>query len=200
MTPTHIGRLAALPLLACLAVALLTGCDDGGSTGATVASLSPSGSTSDSASDSTDDSGGGGSGGEEQTPLAYSQCMREHGLADFPDPNEDGGLMLDFEPGSDLDPNNPTYQAADAACKPLLPNAGKPPAGMKEAALKYSACMREHGIADFPDPAADGSLQLQSSPGSDLDPDNPTFQSANEACKHLLPGGGEGGSFHTEKK
>ena len=60
--------------------------------------------------------------------------------------------------------------------------------------LAYSKCMRAHGIADFPDPNGDGVLQIQGTPGSDLAPDNPQFHTADKACKHLLPGGGKGGS------
>lgn len=128
--------------------------------------------------------------------LAYSKCMRAHGIKDFPDPSANGELSVDAKPGSDLDPNNPTYKSADTACKSLMPPPQQQlPAGLKEANLKYAKCMRSHGVSDFPDPSADGSLQIQSRPGSDLDPNNPTYKAANEACKHLQPGGGDGGTL-----
>ena len=31
----------------------------------------------------------------EPDPLAYSQCMRDNGIANFPDPSADGALNLD---------------------------------------------------------------------------------------------------------
>jgi hypothetical protein len=131
--------------------------------------------------------------GTHGSALAYSRCMRAHGVKDFPDPNGDGELELNAGPGSDIDPNNPTYKTADAACKSLLPPQQAPPAGLKEANLKYSKCMRSHGVSDFPDPSSDGTLQLQSKPGGDLDPNNPTYKAADAACKHLqLGGGGDG--------
>jgi hypothetical protein len=137
-------------------------------------------------------------GSEREQTLAYSQCMRSHGIADFPDPSSNGGLAINANgPDSDLAPDNPQYQAADSACKKLLPNGGQPPPAdpeLRAKTLAYSQCMRSHGIADFPDPNGDGMLQLQGSPGSDLAPDNPQFQTADKACKHLLPGGGKGGS------
>jgi hypothetical protein len=133
--------------------------------------------------------------GAHASALAYSKCMRSHGIKDFPDPNSDGELTLDAQPGSDIDPNNPTYKAADAACKSLLPPQQKPPAGLKEANLKYAKCMRSHGVSDFPDPSADGTLQIQSKPGSDLDPNNPTYKAADAACKHFELGGGNGGKL-----
>ena len=52
--------------------------------------------------------------------------------------------------------------------------------------------MRSHGISDFPDPAANGSISITAKPGSDLDPNNPQFQSAATACKQYQPGGQAG--------
>ncbi|HVX44041.1 MAG TPA: hypothetical protein VHC49_09140 [Mycobacteriales bacterium] len=126
--------------------------------------------------------------------LAYSQCMRSHGIKDFPDPDSNGELKVNAGPGSDLNGDDPKYQAADTACKPLLPNQGKPPANLKAANLKYARCMRKHGIADFPDPKPDGTLQIQAQPGGDLDPNNPRFTKADDACKRYQPrGGGDSG-------
>jgi hypothetical protein len=48
--------------------------------------------------------------------LAYAKCMREHGITDFPDPQPGGGLDISASQGSDLDPNNPRFQAANKAC------------------------------------------------------------------------------------
>ncbi len=61
----------------------------------------------------------------------------------------------------------------------------------REANLQYSQCMRDQGIADFPDPGPDGGIQLD---GNVLDLDSPQFQAADEACKQYMPGGGEGAS------
>ena len=46
---------------------------------------------------------------------------------------------------------------------------------------QFSQCMRANGIADFPDPTG-GGLALQSGSSSDLNPNNPTFQSASKTC------------------
>ncbi len=128
------------------------------------------------------------------SPLAFSQCMRSHGVSDFPDPNSQGRISISGGPGSDLDPNNPTFQAAQNACQSLQP---KPSAAqqktMQQDALRYARCMRSHGIDDFPDPSSSGELRISAGSGSDLDPNNPTFQSAQKACGHLLPGANGGG-------
>ncbi len=70
-------------------------------------------------------------------------------------------------------------------------------AAMKAGNLRYAQCMRAHGISDFPDPNSQGQLQIQARPGSDLDPNNPRYRSANTACQHFEPGGGKGGSLNS---
>jgi hypothetical protein len=67
----------------------------------------------------------------------YAQCMRAHGIADFPDPSGQG-LQLRVHPGSDLDPNNPAFKAATKLCAkktgvPGLGGGGTPPRGAIEA-------------------------------------------------------------------
>jgi hypothetical protein len=127
--------------------------------------------------------------------------MRAHGISDFPDPNGGGGLAIQNKPGSDLDPNNPQYQAANNSCQSLMPALHPSPAQQSQLsaeALKYSQCMRAHGISDFPDPNSQGQIML-GKPGQsvgDLDPSNPQFQSAATACQQYQPGGGQsvGGS------
>lgn len=58
-------------------------------------------------------------------------------------------------------------------------------------ALTYSACMRSHGVSDFPDPtvASNGlpSWSINASPNSDLDPNSPQNKRAHEACSQDLP-------------
>ena len=54
--------------------------------------------------------------------------------------------------------------------------------------LKFSTCMRSRGVTDFPDPSPSGGLRISSSSG--INPQSPAFQSAQSACRKLLPGGG----------
>jgi hypothetical protein len=177
------SKLAALLLSGAL---IITACGSGsGSKGPGVASVSPSGSASSSP------------GAPRASMLAYARCMRAHGLTDFPDPGANGNLQLNADQGSNLDPNSVAFKAADAACKSLLPAPQAAPGGAKAQNLRYARCMRAHGISDFPDPKPDGTLQIQSSPGSDLDPNNPQYKAANDACKKYQPNGGAGGSAQT---
>ncbi len=60
--------------------------------------------------------------------------------------------------------------------------------------VDYAVCMRSHGIHDFPDPVASPgggvAFQVDGGPGSDLNRNNPTFKTAEQACQSLLPGAG----------
>jgi hypothetical protein len=168
-------------------ILIVAGCTSG-SASPGVANVSATSSTTGSSSSSPS------AGSGKASPLAFSQCMRSHGVADFPDPNSQGQISISGGPGSDLDPNNPTFQAAQTACQNLQP---KPSPAQQhqnqQDALKYAQCMRAHGIADFPDPTSSGGLRISAGAGSDLDPNNPTFKAAQSACQHDLPGANGGG-------
>jgi hypothetical protein len=58
------------------------------------------------------------SASQRQAMLQFSQCMRAHGLTNFPDPqfNSGGGRLLFRGGGSGLDPNSPAFKQAQAAC------------------------------------------------------------------------------------
>jgi hypothetical protein len=53
--------------------------------------------------------------------------------------------------------------------------------------LALARCMRAHGVADFPDPNAQGQTQISGGPNSDLNPNNPTFKKAMNACQSKIP-------------
>jgi hypothetical protein len=84
--------------------------------------------------------------------LAFSLCMRSHGVTGFPDPSARGGINL---AGTGVNPSSPAFEAAQATCKNQLPGGG-PSAGASEQQKQHlvaiSECMREHGISGFPDP------------------------------------------------
>jgi hypothetical protein len=120
--------------------------------------------------------------------------MREHGVTDFPD----SGGPTQPSPGSDLDPNNPTYRAARQACRSLQPTTHLNPAQAardQADALKFAKCMREHGITKYPDPQPGaGGNDLINLTGLGLAViDSPQFQAAKQACRrYQIPGGKEG--------
>ena len=133
--------------------------------------------------------------------LAYTKCMRENGVdMPDPDPNQRGiGLMV--PKGT----SPAKVDGADKACRKHL-EAVKPPEmspeqekKFQQAALAQSRCMREHGV-DMPDPtfSEDGGAQIRLN-GRGLDPEDPKFQKAQEACRKEAPGGLGGGTFDSEE-
>jgi hypothetical protein len=159
------------------------------------------GSSGGNAKGSSGGNAKGSSGGNANgSPLAYAQCMRAHGVPDFPDPNAQGGFSFQGGQEGDLGPDSPAFQQANEDCQQDTPVSGighgpSPAqiAQLQTQALKFSECMRSHGLADFPDPVFHTggggiSISIKGGPGSDLSPNSPAFQDAQQACQKLLPG------------
>jgi hypothetical protein len=179
-----------------IATALVVAACGGGSGGPGVAGAGSPTSTAGTS---------GSSGSKKRSALAYSRCMRSHGVHDFPDPGPKGDIAVSGGPGSDLAPDSPVFRRADQACKSLMPPPPGTPAQQRKnfaQALKFAKCMRSHGVQDFTDPAPPGSgPQTQSQKGSGgkstgASPDSSQFKAAMQACKDLMPGGG-GLTVHT---
>jgi hypothetical protein len=125
-----------------------------------------------------------GGGNPNSRALAYASCMRSHGITDFPDPNAQGG----FSAPNGMNPNSPQYATANNDCK-SLDYSSPPPYNptMAAALLKYAICMRGHGASWFPDPNAQGHLDVSFPKGEG--PNDPQYVAANKACSDDLPGG-----------
>ena len=67
--------------------------------------------------------------------------------------------------------------------------AGGPPKNFLPDAYKYSACMRNHGVSDFPDPVVThtGNGTQVSIHVSQADGTSPQFKTAQQACRGILP-------------
>jgi hypothetical protein len=174
------------PILVLSLAAVTAGCGGGKPASQGVAHLT---------STTTTTAAQGTSGSKSVSPQAFSRCMRSHGVPQFPDPkiDADGNAQLSINggPGSGLDPESPQFKAAGKACQKLQPGGeGKRDPAMEKQQLgqmlKFSGCMRSHGLPDFPDPKADGggiSLML----GKGMNPKSPLFQAAQKACEKLMP-------------
>lgn len=149
-------------------------------------------------------SGGGGTASKaeiEEAQLEFAACMREHGV-DMPDPQAgEGGLVFkETEKGSgggkqlQTGPKDPATKKALAACEGKLKDAMPEPSPeqeeeMKEAALEFAQCMREHGI-DMPDPTFEGGGKVKMTiRGPKGDANSPLMKEAQEACQDKMPQG-----------
>jgi len=134
-------------------------------------------------------SGPSGAGSSSQgNPARFAQCMRGHGVPSFPDPNSNGQFTLAITKGGSLDPNSATYKSALQACHQYDTSFGSSngSGASNGNTLKFAQCMRSHGVTDFPDPRSGGGGLTA---GGDVQ-SNPHFQSAMQACRPLLSGGG----------
>jgi hypothetical protein len=120
--------------------------------------------------------------------LAYARCMRSHGIPDFPDPNPHGNIL--FSLGS-IDTHTPQFQSADTTCQKQTGfghfSAAQQQQGMA-AMLKYAACMRAHGITNFPDPSANSQQMGFNLTGTGIGLNAPKVKAASKTCQPLGPG------------
>jgi len=134
--------------------------------------------------------------------LRYARCMRANGEPNFPDPNSQGAFSFGSAQG--IDPGSAQFRAAQSKCGKDLPHPSFTPAQQQQdyaRLLRYSQCMRSHGVPSYPDPTKGSgggvSLSIGGGPHSGLDPNSPIFQHAQQACSKLpgappgLAGGGK---------
>ena len=120
------------------------------------------------ASPSTAAAGGSSNltGSTNSQQLAYSRCVRSHGVPNFPDPNSSGGFSKSTL--QQLAASNSQYQTATETCAHLLPASGGPTqAELRQGwtgMANFARCMRSHGIPNWPDPTP-----------YPPEPDRPTF-------------------------
>jgi hypothetical protein len=149
---------------------------------------------------------GGGSGSAiASAGVKYADCMRAHGVPNFPDPvSAGGGVQL----SGGINTQSPAFRSAQSACQKLLPG-GLPGPGGRSATrikqgLKLAVCMRAHGLTTFPDPTTsppstlpapnavflggpDGAFSLTSSMVQ-----SPAFKRAAATCGFPFPASGRG--------
>ena len=124
--------------------------------------------------------------------LAFSQCMRSHGVPNFPDPQRfvGGNVKLTIH---QLAPS----QAAMSACTHLLPTNGG--GGSQQTAqqqrtqladeLSFAGYMRSHGVSRFPDPTAQGDLSVERVQAQGIDIHSPAVLHAVQTCLPASHGG-----------
>ena len=143
-------------------------------------------------------------GGTYTQALAYTKCMRSHGVPEFPAPDGQGNFS-----NSQIESiiqHNPHERDAFQACRMLLPNEGT---GLTVTqlqtiqqqnlrnAVKAAHCMRAHGIVNFPDPAGStqsSGVNWQPVAAAHLNLNTPSYAAAFKICS----GGPVGGPIPPE--
>ena len=138
-------------------------------------------------SGSPSSTGAGGSsstGGATSSPsaVAYSHCMRSHGVPDFPDPGSSGIPKVSPQ---QLGVASSRWQAAQSTCARLLRPTQGQARQIVTGMLNFARCMRSHGVPDWPDPTTGSNGQPEFDiPG--IDPDSPRISNTAGECTRLL--------------
>jgi hypothetical protein len=126
--------------------------------------------------------------------VAYSRCMRSHGVPGFPDPGAGGIPKLQVVDARQRNPSR--FDTADNACRSLLPNeslaAPETPAQRRTQLadeLSFARCMRSHGLTNFPDPTAQSGLTVEMVQAQGIDVHSPAVLRVVQACLPASHGG-----------
>jgi hypothetical protein len=116
--------------------------------------------------------------------VAYSNCIRSHGVPNFPDPTSSEGIPKDEIPVS-----NPKLPGASNACEHLMPAGGLGPQTTPHStrtrladALSFARCMRSHGLTSFPDPTTQGDLSVEMLQAQGVDVHSPAVLRTVHDC------------------
>jgi hypothetical protein len=184
MRPSHLCAAAAVAV-----VVTVAGCSGG--------SKAPTGPAAGSQPTTTAPTGGSGSSGATllAEAVAYSQCIRSHGVSNFPDPvlTPSGGYGYRT---TGIDPNSAAFQGALKACKalpsPWNSTGQQLSPAQQQAWLNWVMCIRVHGVPNLPDPTFSSGDEVHIAAPGGLS--SPQMQRAMDTCKSQMPStGGLGG-------
>lgn len=173
---TSAATVAALALLA-------SGCGGGSHTG--VASLNTAATPT-----------AGTPQDQQAAAVAFTNCMRSHGVAAFPDPpppSADGHTFKDTI--VHLASSNPHFPAAQETCNRLLPNGNGSTQNAAQQRtqladeLSFAHCMRHRGVARFPDPTPQGELSVAMVAAQGINVNSPQILRVVQACLPASHGG-----------
>jgi hypothetical protein len=150
---------------------------------------------------SSSSSGAPQAGGSSGSPsaIAYSVCMRAHGVPGFPDPDSNGTIPKGS--AQQYGVGDSQYQTARTACADLLPDSGGVSQAVIQQAMdgmrRFAQCMRSDGMSNWPDPTTDRAGYPNFYLQGQIDEHAPQIVAKIQACQHLVPttrvGGGPAG-------
>ena len=123
--------------------------------------------------------------------LAFSRCVRAHGVPDWPDPDSKG-----VWPKSQVEAaaGSVRYDAASRTCQRLLPFGG--PGVAPSAAVvqqiridmaEFARCMHSHGVPNWPHPTLDRGRDVFDPEAAGIDPNSPRISATIHECEHVFP-------------
>jgi hypothetical protein len=166
LTTRNLSSLAALAIVALISA----GCGSSAPSGTgTVSSTATSGAKSVT---------------DQDKAVKFAECIREHGVHDFPDPDAKG----EFQYGVSVSPA--VWTKAVDACKDLQPpgslSAKRTPKQLS-ASLRFAQCVRDNGVKDFPDPAnGEPLVDTRRIPSTDRTGGMSILNAAMQKCRSLM--------------
>lgn len=136
--------------------------------------------------------------------LRVSQCIRAHGVPNYPDPPSRGEMQSESSGngsvtvnGVKLDASAQTLQNAQRACAKYAPVgplvSSSQLASIQQGSIRAAVCMRANGVPDFPDPSVTTGpgghglrISIGSGAGANLNPYSPAFKAAQAKCNKLV--------------
>jgi hypothetical protein len=141
--------------------------------------------------------GGAPNGGaaNSATAVAYTSCMRSHGVANYPDPDSSGQIPK-VTSATQLGVSDARLTAAEGACQSLWPYQSSQSQNQQQQimsnGLKLAQCMRAHGVPLFPDPTIgpNGPRFVVSVSKDGINPHSSAqYYTKAHACERELPAG-----------
>jgi hypothetical protein len=131
---------------------------------------------------------------------AYAHCLTSHGVTGVSVGSggtmtiNDGGMSMTLSGNGGIPSQvesqlSPATQSAINACKNLAPRGPRPSGGGQQPynvaqGLKYTDCLRAHGVPNMPDPNGAGAFNLG---GTGINPQSPQFEKAQQDCQSEQP-------------
>jgi hypothetical protein len=121
---------------------------------------------------------------DQDKAVKFAECIRGHGVPDFPDANAKG----EFVYGVSVSPA--VWKKAVDACKDLQPPgtlSAKRSPKQQTASLKFAQCIRDNGVKDFPDPAnGEPLVDTRRIPSTDRNGGMSILNAAMQKCRSLM--------------
>jgi hypothetical protein len=135
--------------------------------------------------------------------LAFSQCIRDQGITDMPDPTVDseGNVQIGRPPGGDDSAEHDAFVAAREKCDGFLQGITQgfshgDTAQTQDQFVQLARCMRVRGV-DVPDPDfSEGGHDPGAQFLDAINQSDPTVQDALRACGQQVFGSGSVGLGH----
>jgi hypothetical protein len=129
----------------------------------------------------------------QQDAVRFANCMRSHGVPDFPDPTTS---PIAYKSALEENLRSPAGQAAVTACQHLMPGGRVVPGNQRApnspaqtaAFLAFAHCLRRHGFSNFPDPNSSGQITHEMLANDGINLRQPGLLEAADACVSVTHG------------